>query len=299
MSAISSISSIYLYVGDGGEEVHGTDVDKLKKIFQKAYPSSPIYEVTSSNFRPFQWQSDSLVALPGGKCSGWKWLNNPLQVEELREFIQKGNMLFGVCAGAYACCKVSEYAVSSDFILKRERKLDLFEGKGMGPLLPDSGILSSIGPNARAIQVKWLSSKYSGYAVLSGGGYFVPHSPGDKPENFEVLATYAEQPEEKSIAVVKCKVGKGIAVLSFPHFEYQSTDYPVESLTEIVKRSTWSYEAAQIKIDELNKIHSDLQSGDIFQQDCLQSIIDIFHRHVQQNDNQTKEHSLKHEFKDV
>jgi glutamine amidotransferase-like uncharacterized protein len=295
MSTISSISSIYLYVGDGGEEVHGTDVDKLKKIFQQAYPSSPIYEVTSSNFHPFQWKPNSLVALPGGKCSGWKWLNNSFQVGELREFIQQGNMLFGVCAGAYACCKVSEYAISSDFILKKERKLDLFEGTGMGPLIPDSGILSSIGPNARAIKVKWLSSANSGYVVLSGGGYFIPPFSEDKQENFEVLATYAEQPEEKSRAVVKCKVGKGLAVLSFPHFEYQSADYPLQNLEEMVKSSTSSYEVAQIKIEELSKTHSDLQSGDAFQLDCLQLIMDTFKRHVQQNGCQAREGSFGHD----
>lgn len=278
MNHIGNIKSVYIYAGDRSVEVSATSVSKLHTCFQKAYPHSTIHKVGSRDFHPSRWPINSIVILPGGKCSTWKWLNQASQVAELRTFAYQGGMVLGICAGAFASCKSSEFRISKDKVLKKERGLNFYLGKGMGPLIPDQCPDPSTGIDARAIKVEWKPSQTRGNVVISGGGYFIPPFSEDRQGNFEVLATYAGQPKEKSIAVVKCRVGKGITVLSFPHFEYQANEYPLKNLEEIAKGSL--KELSEKKIEELRAIYHEIKEGESFQLHCLQSIAEIFNRHV-------------------
>lgn len=278
MDAINCIPSIYIYIGEGKEEVSASSVDRLKQIFETAYPNTPIYEVMSSEFSPSKWRADSLVILPDGKCSEWKWLNNPSQVSEFQNFVHRGAYVLALGGGAFACCKESEYTVSFNQVLNNARGLDLCSGKGIGPLFPHA--ISTTGIEPETIKLSWLSSQQKGYAVISGGGYFVFNDSEHPKPNCEVLATYCDQPKEKSVAIVKCLAGKGMAILSFANLIFQASDYPLGVLENMAENLP---EFRHIRMTKLRKTHSEMSEGEDFRANCLKSIRQIFEENACRN----------------
>src|SRR5262249_28312516 len=91
-------------------------------------------------------------------------------------------------------------------------------GTVRGPILAPYDYKTASG--ARAAKILWKDSvgfeKDDEFLIFyNGGGYFV-HASENK--NTTILATY--NTKENLAAIVECKVGKGTAILSGVHFEY-------------------------------------------------------------------------------
>ncbi len=288
MENLSPFFPIYIFAGDEEEKVCQTNVEKLKLIFKKAYPHSPIYPLTSSEFYPSDWASNSLVVLPDGICSQWKWLHNPAQVQELKKLTELGASVFGIGAGAYACCKESQFKMENDNILKKARGLDFYPGQGIGPLISEKHLISgnqTTSPepieliwNSTHLQPDWRFTKTKGYTIINGGGYFLPSHPENEKPQYEVLATYKDRPSSESIAVVKCQTGKGTVVLSFPQLVYDAHDYPLQALEDSVKDPFLESSKKQIKLFKQN--YNKIEEGEEFRSNCLGSILKIFERNA-------------------
>ncbi|WP_068466839.1 BPL-N domain-containing protein [Candidatus Protochlamydia phocaeensis] len=260
------LSSIYLFKGEG-ESYQGVDrtgVENLEKLLQVHFPASALNLIDNAGVVPDQWNaSNSLFVLPGGKCSDWTWVNTSGIVEKTRQFVENGGKVFAACAGAYCLCQRSEYT-SSTYCANHERGFNFFSGKGIGPLI-DSPFSHPI-VEAVKVQMKDLENeKNTGYVVLAGGGYFEPDKNPVYP--YEVLASYQGLAQEKSIAAVEVKVGKGRVWLSFPHFENSVKDYPLNAL----KQTYFAYSS------KWEKTHKRLNKGEDFRLLAIHSIMQRIH----------------------
>lgn len=67
------------------------------------------------------------------------------------------------------------------------------------------------------------SKKFQCKTYFNGGCYFKNEKGDNSMSNTIVLSRYLSLPESPA-AIVQCKVGSGTAVLSGPHFEYNTED---------------------------------------------------------------------------
>jgi biotin--protein ligase len=110
-----------------------------------------------------------------------------------------------------------------------------FPGKCIGPVFPGFKYGSEEGTHAA--KVIWMLHNNKGpgddkmlHTYFNGGGAFVDNECDNR---IEIIARYASVPEN-SAAVLKCKVGAGMAVLSGVHFEYLPQDLQVTEGSPLV-----------------------------------------------------------------
>lgn len=96
----------------------------------------------------------------------------------------------------------------------------LFLGCCIGPVFPGFDYDSSRGSHAAKVNFKNQKESFTFQCFFDGGGKFVSENPFP---NVEILGAYAEFPELPA-AIVKCAVGKGMAILSGVHWEYKGSD---------------------------------------------------------------------------
>ena len=103
-------------------------------------------------------------------------------------------------------------------------------GTCIGPAFPGFQYDSNRGAHAASISWKLTTaprtkSNINLHCFFDGGGYFLPRRPTTTPQgpsSSDTLAVYTELPGSPT-AVVKCKVGQGVAVLSGVHWEYKGS----------------------------------------------------------------------------
>ena len=171
------------------------------------------------------WQaSTGMLVFPGGAATPYQdalhEIGNPL----IRSYVEDGGRYLGICAGAYYACDAVQFETWS--LLPRDLKF--FSGIGQGPTLEKHYDPSS-SKSARAAKIYWVGDgPLQGQSLdvfYFGGGHFIN---AEIYEGIEVLAYYdidQVEPKYKSgqkdfPAIVKCKVGSGVAILSAVHFEW-------------------------------------------------------------------------------
>ncbi len=83
--------------------------------------------------------------------------------------------------------------------------------------------------------------------------FFIPEP--NATNSFRVLARYVESPNVGKIAVVLCKKEKGMAILSAPHWEFNSED--LNGLENVFPHLN------------MEKRRQNLRTGDNFRKECL------------------------------
>jgi Uncharacterized conserved protein len=194
-----------------------------------------------------------LVVFPGGQCSKW---DNDLDTRTLsifRSHIETGGHAFMLCAGAYFAARKSVYNQKGSPPFERERLLKFFPGTVEGPLIPPPrvghGSVWDLVTN-----IRWVDGSV-GTVYIYGGGRLVPDP--SMEEECEVLAEFCV---DDSIAIAKCPVGKGTAILSSVHLEFD--EIPSIITSKFADRS----EAVAVGIA--------LDESKAFRDACIQEIFD-------------------------
>ncbi|XP_071155912.1 uncharacterized protein [Mytilus edulis] len=178
----------------------------------------------------------ALLAIGGGYDTGYIQALQSDGIRNIKNYVEGGGSYLGICAGAYLACRRIEFDKGGKFEVCGSRDLGFFPGVCIGPTFP--GFLYDSEAGAHAAQIKTddsmvtkISSTDQGskdiipkdipdtYLYFNGGGHFTLD---DKTsQNVKIIARYNNSPDGiPHPAVVWCKVGRGVAVLSGPHFEY-------------------------------------------------------------------------------
>ncbi|KAF3362934.1 Biotin-protein ligase [Chlamydiales bacterium STE3] len=179
----------------------------------------PIQLIGCKELLENQWELDAaLFILPGGADIPYVRRLKGKGNSKIRSFVENGGSFLGICAGSYYAGNYVEFAIGSSMEVQGDRELSFFPGTVRGPLMKEYSYRSQAG--SMATPLFWSQNlpfeKNSCFTVFySGGGYFVN---ADKTANTDVLAYYGKQNEYP--ALIECKVGKGTALLSGAHFEY-------------------------------------------------------------------------------
>ncbi|MGK5595560.1 MAG: BPL-N domain-containing protein [Parachlamydiaceae bacterium] len=168
------------------------------------------------------WEKQtSLFILPGGADVPYVKYLTGIGNAKIRAFIEKGGAFLGICAGSYYASSFVEFALDSPLEVRGKRELSFFQGAVKGPILKPYSYSSHEGSLASPIIWSFperFNQNQQFVLFYSGGGYF------DLAENTpstNILATYALQGFYP--AIIECKVGKGTALLSGVHFEYDAS----------------------------------------------------------------------------
>ncbi|MDR0677552.1 MAG: hypothetical protein LBF57_02665 [Holosporaceae bacterium] len=162
-------------------------------------------------------EGSGMLVIPGGADKPYDEKLRGVGCENIKAFVRNGGTYLGICAGGYFGTSKVEFALGTDIEVNEVRELSFFQGVSRGPFLKDFIYKSEKG--ACAAKIKLLHNGDIFYAYFNGGCMFDTCSVKPKDmENIQVLGVYADKDEAP--AIVKCKYGKGYAILSGVHFEY-------------------------------------------------------------------------------
>lgn len=161
------------------------------------------------------WErSTRLLVFPGGADLPYMKRLKGVGNRRIRSYVEAGGSFIGICAGAYYSGTRLEFALGTSIEIKQERELKFFPGTVKGPVLFPFEYRENIG--ARAAKILSIFHKSKPVSIFyNGGGYFAG---AEGKEKTEILATYGFS--KQFPAIIECKVGKGRAILSGVHFEY-------------------------------------------------------------------------------
>ncbi len=148
-----------------------------------------------------------LLVIPGGRDLPYCKLLDPYN-SSLLQYMYNGGKYLGICAGAYFACNSIEFELNTPLQVCGSRKFNLFNGIAKGAAFNQFEYNSEKG--ACVVDI---AGNYKTKAYFNGGPYFIPNS-----DNYESIMTYTND----KLAIVKTKMGKGVAVLSGVHLEYDS-----------------------------------------------------------------------------
>lgn len=208
------MKKILIYQDEGADCVSVQSL--LQALQQKRIDRSfEIGIVNSTALRARNWQKNCrLVIFPGGRDIPY---HRALQGEgnrNLREFVENGGRYFGICAGAYYGSATVDFERGGPLEVLEDRELQFFPGTACGPAYGLRKFNYQSEQGARIAQLSIGSAKFAAY--FNGGCTFV--EPEEHPR-VTVIARYADL-DNQPAAIVRCKVGEGIAILSGVHPEY-------------------------------------------------------------------------------
>lgn len=210
--------NILIYTGEGASpnSIYQT-YNTLKHIFGHAYD---VIKVDANTLRTEPWEdSCRLLVIPGGRDTPYcNDLNGDIN-RRIKNYVYDGGLYLGLCAGAYYASSSIAFEVGTPLEVKGPRELAFYPGECQGTMYP--GFVYDSNKGAKSIQVKLMQTKEGNTVAMyyNGGGYFV--EPQASPQT-SVVATYPTG----EAAIVLCKVGKGWALLSAVHPEYDVTTTP-------------------------------------------------------------------------
>ncbi len=212
------MSQIIIYVDEG---VGGYSLRHLVRSLRKSVDLSKysLKRMDAVALLKENWESETaLFIVPGGRDV---FYHNKLKgegVERISAYIRGGGSFLGICAGAYFGASEIEFEKGGQFEVCAKRHLGLFPGRAVGPALGSNKYHIESDRGAEAALVHWKEDYYA-FTFYNGGCFF------EEPERFaevSVLGRYAEL-EQSPAAVVSCSVGKGRAILSGVHIEYDAS----------------------------------------------------------------------------
>ncbi|KAK8861576.1 biotin-[acetyl-CoA-carboxylase] ligase [Kwoniella newhampshirensis] len=204
-------------------------------------PHYTVQPITPEVLGSQPWEpSCALLVIPGGRDLPYvEELTQKRKVtKRIKDYVAEGGRYLGICAGAYFGAGEVRFDVGGPMEVVGERELAFFPGPSVGPTYVGFKYASEAGSRAITLFLEPSSSSSSQHRVLdhiyyNGGGYFVLPSP--LPSTVQVLARYAESDasssssssgEDKPVAAVLTKNGKGRAILCSVHPEYPLSDPP-------------------------------------------------------------------------
>ncbi len=193
-------------------------------------PNYAVIPVTGDAIIKEPWTSScAALVFPGGADLGYCRTLNGEGNRRIRQYVERGGIYIGLCAGGYYGSARCEFEVGDrQMEVVGNRELALFPGTGRGCAY--SGFKYHSEEGARAIQLKVNKETVNADQVeeqfrcyYNGGGVFVD-AEKYRDQGVEVVAEYAVPTEVdggvSNAAIIYCKVGDGAALLTGPHPEY-------------------------------------------------------------------------------
>lgn len=193
-------------------------------------PTYAVITVTGDAIIKEPWTAScALLVFPGGADLGYCRKLNGEGNRRISQYVERGGLYLGFCAGGYYGSKRCEFEVGDKKMeVVGNRELAFFPGICRGCAF--SGFVYHREAGARATQIRVSKTALTKGSVpdvfrtyYNGGGVFVD-APKYEDEGVEVIADYTERLDvdagEGSACVVYCKVGDGAAVLTSTHPEY-------------------------------------------------------------------------------
>lgn len=213
----SAAEQILVYAGPGvGPQSLTNTVLTIRDLVSDKYE---VMTISPKTLLGNDWQQDTaLLVIPGGADLPYVAQLHGVGTENIRNYVANGGKFLGICAGAYFSADAIEFAKGDPVLeVTGTRELKFFPGLVEGPTFAgfDHRDPQNVA-GTRAANIYWqLDSPFAKNmqftVYYNGGGHFVD---ADKYKNVTVLASYDTQ-----AAIVEAKVGKGVAILSGPHFE--------------------------------------------------------------------------------
>jgi biotin--protein ligase len=214
------MGQIAIYVDEG---VSGFAVLQTVKSLQREIDVSrhPIVRLSARDIRTTPWEkSTSLLVIPGGRDRLYQELLGLEGIAKIRKFVEMGGTYFGFCAGAYFASSEIEFEKGSPYEVCGKRELQFFPGLARGAAYGPRQYAPQSERGVRAASLSW---KGETTHVYFNGGCLFPNTAAHP--NVEVIATYSDL-EGEPAAVIACTHGKGLAILSGAHIEYQPHHLP-------------------------------------------------------------------------
>ncbi len=169
----------------------------------------PVREIFADDIVRGDLQHARALIMPGGAdvpyCQKLTGAGN----EAIVAFVREGGLYIGSCAGAYYAHQAIDWRNAEERIAG-ERELAFFEGVARGPLLVPYSALSSEG--LAFVQLRY---RDMAKALVYYKGGPIMHVCNKS----ELMASFTHKGLEYP-AVVKKRIGRGVAVAMSPHIEY-------------------------------------------------------------------------------
>ncbi|KAL8692881.1 MAG: hypothetical protein Q9218_002174 [Villophora microphyllina] len=197
-------------------------------------PSYAVITVSGDAIIKEPWTTScALLVFPGGADLGYCRTLNGDGNRRISQFVERGGLYFGFCAGGYYASNRCEFEVGNDKMeVVGNRELAFFPGTCRGCAFSGFVYHSDAGTRATQLQIqKGALTKGSVPELFrsyyNGGGVFVD-APKFKNKGVEVLANFTDKldvdPGEGSASVIYCKVGEGAAILTSTHPEFAAVN---------------------------------------------------------------------------
>lgn len=208
---------IVVYVDHG---VSGESLRQVVKSFQKEIDPN-FHTLKRKDARQIiseAWEKETaLLVIPGGRDVFYHSALDGIGTHKIRKFIENGGSYLGLCAGAYFASGEIEFEKGGRLEVCAKRSMQLYPGLAVGPAYGPGKYSYEEGytdQGLEAAHISWEDEEC--FAYFNGGCYF------DSPErydNVQILSSYLNL-EERLAAIIECKIGKGKALLSGVHIEF-------------------------------------------------------------------------------
>ena len=209
-------------------------------------PHYAVIPVTGDMLIKEPWTAScAAVVFPGGADQGYCKTLNGEGNRRIRQFVERGGLYIGFCAGGYYGSKRCEFEVGNKLLeVVGDRELAFYPGTARGCAFPGFVYHSEKGARATELRVNktclstgTVPDLFKSY--YNGGGVFVD-ALRYTGQGVEVLASYTDPiavdggDGDGAAAIVYCKVGQGAALLTGPHPEFVFLGKPADdwSLTK-------------------------------------------------------------------
>ncbi|EDO15903.1 hypothetical protein Kpol_1019p23 [Vanderwaltozyma polyspora DSM 70294] len=219
-------------------------VETLRRFLEPYYAVNTV-SIKALESEPWTFKASAIV-FPGG--ADLPYVKNCKNViPKIRNFIESGGIYIGFCAGGYFGSSRCEFSQGDPLLeITGNRELALFPGIARGPAFKGFQYNSELGTKAATLKLKD-GSAFKSY--FNGGPTFVD---AENYNNVEVLAYFQEPTDVSSsdinstndlnegntvnaAAVVLCEVGKGKALLTGPHPEFNPEYLEKSESREFIK----------------------------------------------------------------
>ena len=203
---------IYIYndFGVNPESLRHT-INFIQEYFSQYFE---IATIDAKNIIETEWEKNTrLLVIPGGADLPYKRKITKIAIKKIQDYIKDGGLYLGICAGAYFASNKVEFDIGGPLEVKGPRDLKLFPGTATGPIIAPFDYRSDSGARAALIKVdnKMIKIYYN------GGPYF-----SFEKNNKTTVLAYYDYNDKLLPAIILSKYGKGRALLSGVHFEYNA-----------------------------------------------------------------------------
>ena len=163
------------------------------------------------------WHHEAqLLVMPGGRDVPYHEALRGEANASIRRFVASGGSYLGLCAGAYYGCARISFDQGAAFEVIATRELGFFQGVAIGPAYGVGTYSYADDSGAQAAELYWVPTGDSLTVYYDGGCYFE----ADATNTATVLARYQDLANSPA-AIVECPFGRGLAILSGVHPEFQ------------------------------------------------------------------------------